>query len=204
MSKSINELTADQRDGLQEIANVAVGQTADRLARSFTAFVRLPIPRVLLVDAVDLRMVFSAFDAQERVTAVTQAFFGEGVSGEALLLVSDASADELARLMGYPASADEAVQIEHVLELASLLTASCIQGVLGQLEVDVLIAHPVLLGRHSPLGQLLGEQSTPWQRTLALELTYRFEGFDLRCDLILLFHQDALPVLLRKLDLLLE
>ncbi len=201
---SIEQLTLDQRDGLQEIANVAVGQTADKLARSFTAFVQMPIPRVLLLDAADLRMAFSAFDSEERVTAVTQAFYGEGVSGEALLLVSDASADELARLMGYSPSDDESMQLERVLEVSSLLTAACIQSVLDQLEIEVLIAHPVLLGRHTRLNQILGEREMPWDRTLALELNYRFEGFDVHCDLILLFHQTALPALLRKLDLLIE
>ena len=199
---SIEQLTLDQRDGLQEIANVAVGQSADKLARSFTAFVQMPIPRVLLLDAADLRMAFSAFDGEETVTAVTQAFYGEGVSGEALLLVSDASADELARLMGYSRSDDDHLQLERVLEVSSLLTATCIQRVLDQFEIDVLIAHPVLLGRHTGLNQILGDRKMPWQRTLALELNYRFEGFDVHCDLILLFHQSALPTLLRKLDLL--
>lgn len=201
---SITELTADQRDGLQEIANVAVGQTADKVARSFTAFVQMPIPRVLLIDAVDLRMAFSAVDDGQSITAVTQPFFGEGVHGEALLLVSDASADELARLMGYTSSDNDGVQLERILEMSSLLTATCIQSVLEQLEIDVLISHPVLLGRHAQIGQILGEQDTPWIRTLALELNYRFEGFGVQCDLILLFHQSALPTLLRKLDLLLE
>ncbi len=201
---SITELTADQRDGLQEIANVAVGQTADKVARSFTAFVQMPIPRVLLIDAVDLRMAFSAVDEGQSITAVTQPFYGEGVHGEALLLVSDASADELARLMGYPPSDDDGTQLERILEMSSLLMATCIQSVLEQLEIDVLISHPVLLGRHARLGDILGERDTPWVRTLALELIYCFEGFDVQCDLILLFHQNALPTLLRKLDLLLE
>lgn len=198
------ELTADQRDGLQEIANVAVGQTADKIARSFTAFVQMPIPRVLLLDSADLRMAFSAFDEEESVTAVTQPFFGEGVRGEALLLVSDASADELARLMGYPPSEDSGLQLERILEVSSLLTATCIQSVLEQLEIDVLIAHPVLLGRQTRLSRMLGDCDMPWSRTLALELNYRFEGFDIHCDLIMLFHQSALVTLQRKLELLLE
>ena len=121
---SITELTADQRDGLQEIANVAVGQTADKVARSFTAFVQMPIPRVLLIDAVDLRMAFSAVDDGQPITAVTQPFFGEGVHGEALLLVSDASADELSRLMGYPPAENDSEQLERILEMSSLLTAT--------------------------------------------------------------------------------
>ena len=183
---------------------VAVGLTADKVARSFTAFVQMPIPRVLLVDAVDLHMAFAAVDEGKSVTAVTQPFFGEGVHGEALLLVSDASADELARLMGYEPSSDDGTQLERILEMSSLLTATCIQSVLEQLEIDVLISHPVLLGRHAQLSQILAQHEAPWTRTLALELGYRFEGYGVECDLILLFHQNALQTLLRKLDLLLE
>jgi chemotaxis protein CheY-P-specific phosphatase CheC len=197
------ELTADQRDGLQEIANIAVGQTADRVARSFAAFVRMPIPRVHLLEAADVRMALSAFDDSEAITAVTQAFFAEGVSGEALMLVTDASAHDLALLLGYEPSDDDREQLERMLEMSSLLTASCIQSVLAQLEIDVLIGHPIVLGRQTNLRTMLAQRTFPWREVLALELNYGFEGFDVRCDLILLFHQDAVPALLAKLDLLL-
>lgn len=195
-------LDENLRDGLQEIANVAVGQTADKLARSFSAFVKMPIPRVHLLESVDIRMAIGGHAEGENVTAVTQAFFGDGISGEALLLMNDSNAAELSRLMGYapPATAQE--QLEHVLEISSLLTASCIQSVLEQLEIDVLISHPVLLGHHTRAQDLFLEQDLPWDKTLAIELNYLFEGFLLSCDLILLFHQDSLPGLFAKLELL--
>lgn len=196
-------LDENLRDALQEIANVAVGQTADRLARSFSAFVKMPIPRVHLLDSVDIRMAIGAHAEGENVTAVTQAYYGDGISGEALLLMNDSSAAELSRLMGYAPPATEQEQLEHVLEIASLLTASCIQSVLEQLEIDVLISHPTLLGRHTRVQDLFMEQDLPWDKTLAIQLNYLFEGFSLSCDLILLFHQDSLPSLFEKLELLL-
>ncbi|MET0378395.1 MAG: hypothetical protein ABW049_05310 [Spongiibacteraceae bacterium] len=195
-------LDENLRDALQEIANVAVGQTADKLARSFATFVKMPIPRVHLLESVDIRMAIGGRAEDEGVTAVTQAFFGDGISGEALLLMSDSNAAELSRLMGYAPPITDQEKLEHVLEISSLLTASCIQSVLEQLEIDVLIGHPILLGRHTPIQDLFLEQDLPWDKTLAIELNYVFEGYSLNCDLILLFHQDALPALFGKLELL--
>jgi chemotaxis protein CheY-P-specific phosphatase CheC len=199
---STTHLDENLRDALQEIANVAVGQTADKLARSFAAFVKMPIPRVHLLESVDIRMAIGGRGEGEDVTAVTQAFFGDGVCGEALLLMNDSNAGELSRLMGYPAPVTEQEKLEHVLEISSLLTASCIQSVLEQLEINVLISHPTLLGRHNRVEDLFLEQDLPWDKTLAIELNYLFEGYSLCCDLILLFHQDSLPAMFEKLEFL--
>jgi chemotaxis protein CheY-P-specific phosphatase CheC len=196
------ELNDDLRDGFQEIANIAVGQTADKLARSFSAFVKMPIPKVHLLESADVSMALTALDGDSVVTAVTQAFFGDGISGEALLLFIDAGAGDLSALMGYPPARTDEEQCERVLEMASLLAASCIHSVLAQLNVDVLIAHPVLLGRHRSLREMFGEQQFPWDRTLALELNCGFEGYAVNCELVLLFHQHSLPVLFGKLELL--
>jgi chemotaxis protein CheY-P-specific phosphatase CheC len=197
------QLSEELRDGLQEIANVAVGQTADKIARSFSTFVKLPIPQVRLLESADVRMALTAIDETANLTAVTQAFFGAGISGEALLLFNDASISELPRLMGYPPANGDREHIEHVLEMASLLNGSCIQSVLAQMEIDVLIGYPSVLGLRTSLRTLFGEQRFPWDTTLALELNYSFEGYAATCDLVLLFHQYSLPTLFGKLEMLL-
>jgi chemotaxis protein CheY-P-specific phosphatase CheC len=198
------ELSEELRDGFQEIANVAVGQTADKIARSFATFVKLPIPQVHLLESADVRMALTAIDENVNITAVTQAFYGAGISGEALLLFNDAAASELARLMGYEPANGDREHIEHVLEMASLLNGSCIQSVLEQLEIDVLIGYPTVLGLRTNLRALFAEQQFPWDKTLALELNYSFEGYTATCDLVLLFHQYSLPTLFGKLELLLS
>ena len=42
-------LTEDQRDALQEVANLAMGQAATRLARLLDSFIELSVPRVRVV-----------------------------------------------------------------------------------------------------------------------------------------------------------
>lgn len=196
-------MTEAQRDAMQEVANVAVGRTADKLARRFSTFVRLPVPRVHLLDAVDVSMLLAAFDGSELITATSQPFFGAGVSGEALLLVTDARIDDLSLLMGYPACRDEGEQLERLLEMTSLLTGSIVHGLLDQLDVPALIGHPALVARHATTGEMLTSRDFSWSQALAVDLNYSFDGHAVRCDLVLLFHEVSVPVLFNKIDILL-
>lgn len=198
------ELSEELRDGFQEIANIAVGRTADKIARSFSTFVKMPIPQIHLLESADVRMTLTSMNETDNVTAVTQPFYGDGISGEALLLFSETTLSDLSVLMGYEVATEGHEQLEHMLEISSLLSGSCIQSVLEQLEIDVLIGYPTVLGLHKSLGEMFAEQAFPWDKTLAIELNYVFEGFRTTCDLVLLFHQQALPALFNKMELLLS
>lgn len=198
------ELTEDIRDGITEISNIAVGEAADKIARSFSTFVKMPIPSVHLVDAADILMALSAVEQGQRVTAVTQPFFGVGVSGEALLIITDASLDDLAQLMGYRIASDDHQHVELVLEMASLLNGSCIQGICGQLDIGVLLKHPSMLGQHASLNEMISDTRFPWRQTLAIELNYAFENFEITCDLLILFHEDSLQRVFQQVDLLMN
>jgi chemotaxis protein CheY-P-specific phosphatase CheC len=149
-------------------------------------------------------MALTTMDESANVTAVTQAFYGDGISGEALLLFSEATISDLSILMGYEPATEGHEQLEHMLEISSLLSGSCIQSVLAQLEIEVLIGYPVVLGLNKNLREMFARHAFPWDKTLALELNYVFEGFSTACDLVLLFHQQALPMLFNKLELLLS
>ena len=201
---SNSEFNEDLRDGIQEITNVAVGAAADKMARSFSTFVKIPIPRVHLLDAADIMMALTTVESGARVTAVTQPFFGRGISGEALLIFTDASMVELSQLMGYQAANDDHQQVELVLEMASILNGSCIQGICSQLDIGVLLKHPTLLGQHTSLTDILSRSRFPWRQTLAIELNYTFEDYDITCDLIILFHEDALSSLFNQVNFLIE
>lgn len=194
------EFSEELRDACQEIANIAVGLAGDKIARSFDTFVQLPIPQVHLIEAADVQMVLAATVAEDTVTAVTQAFFGSGISGEALLLFSDASMADLSALMGYQAQENQ--QAELVLEMASLLNGSCIQGFCSQLDIAVLLKHPTICGQAVAIADIFGEQGFPWSQTLAIELNYVFEGYDVCCDLVLLFHEESLTTLFDTIQLL--
>lgn len=200
---SILEFNEDIRDGIQEIANVAVGMAAENIAKSFSAFVELPIPQVHLIEAADIQMALGSVFSGEKLTAVTQPFYGNDVSGEALLLFTDASMEALSSLMGYD-KGFEYNEVELALEMASLLNGSCITGFCSQLDISVLLKHPEVYGQHASLANILQQQKFPWHQTLAIELNYAFEGYDISCDLILLFHEDSLGSLFENVQLLIE
>lgn len=194
----------DIRDALQEVANVAVGQAADKIARGFGTFVQMPIPRVQLIDSADIQMALSAAGESAKVTIVTQGFIGSGISGEALLMFTDANIRELASLMGHTGLITENVELELVLEMASMLNGVCLQGILSQLDLTVLLRHPSLLARHALLQDLLEEKRFDWRQTMAIEIDYTFEGYELTCDLIILFHERSLDRLFSKVAVLIE
>jgi chemotaxis protein CheY-P-specific phosphatase CheC len=198
------DLDEDLRDAIQEVTNIAVGEAADKIARSFSTFVNIPIPRVHLLDAADVTMALTAIEGSARVTAVTQPFFGNGISGEALLMFTDASMGELSQLMGYQVTTDDHQQVELVLEMASLLNGSCIHGICSQLDINVLLKHPELLGQHTSLNDILSQSVFPWDQTLAIELNYAFEDYSITCDLIILFHESSLPSLFQQVNFLID
>ncbi len=201
---SVPEIDEDQRDAFQELANVAVGLAADKVARSFSTFVKMPIPRVHLIESAEILMALESLESGGSVTAVTQSFFGRGIAGEALLLFTDSSMEELSKLMGYQVSAQQQQANELVLEMASLLNGSCVQGICSQFDITLLFKHTELLAQQSSLGKVLGGGGFPWTSTLAIELNYAFEGYEISCDLIILFHESSLQALFEKVDYLLD
>lgn len=198
------QLTNDLKQGFQEIATVAVQQAATNISKCFSTSVKAPSPNIHLIDAVDVAMTLESIEASERVTAVTQAFLGTGISGEAVLLFTDASMSQLSQLMLEREAVDDHQQAELVLEMASLLNGTCVHGICGQLDIGVMLKHPVLFGQHRLVSELLGSDQLPWQKTLAIELNYKFEGLDITCDLLVLFHQDSLTSLFNQLSYLID
>lgn len=99
--ESTIQFTPELRDVYQELANVAMGQGADLLARLLDAFVLLPIPNVNVLEVSELHMALSAAAESDTLSAVCQGFIGAGIAGEALLLFHDASFQDLARLMNH-------------------------------------------------------------------------------------------------------
>ena len=72
---SITPLTEDQRDALQEVLNIAMGQAGDSLARILDAFVELSVPRIRIVDVSRVSdTVRDMVGDRQEVTAVRQSF----------------------------------------------------------------------------------------------------------------------------------
>lgn len=200
----LEALDNDIRDCYQEIANVAMGQAGDLLARLLDVFVVLPIPNVNLIEVSELSMALSAVEAHESTSGVCQGFIGAGISGEALLILNDSSFKDVASLMNYQYEVDETTELELLMDLANVLIGACLKGVSEQLDMPFSQGHPVVLGQHRKISELIATNTTKWRRTLAIEISYSIENYPIKCDLLLLFTEDSMTTLNNKLAYLLE
>ncbi|MCG9713039.1 response regulator [Shewanella insulae] len=197
-------IEVDLRDACQEVANVAMGRAADLLAKLLDVFVLLPIPNVNVLEVSELTMTLKATEQYSTVSALCQGFIGAGVAGEALLLFHDSSFQDMAKLMGLANPEDANTEIEVMIDTGNVLIGAFLSGISEQLHMKFSQSHPVVLGRHCTVNDLIHDNSEKWSRTLAMEINYRIEGHDIQCDLLLLFTEDSLPTLNYKLGYLLD
>lgn len=201
---SVNELDPDIRDCYQEITNIAMGQAGDRLARILNVFVKLPIPSVNLIETSEIHMALQEIAIKESVSAVTQGFVGAGVAGEALLIFNDASFSDVAKLLNYPGDIDDHTQLEVMMDGASILIGACLNGIAEQLDLNFSQGHPVILGQHQSIKDLIKSSQHNWKKTLTIEISYSIENYNIHCDLLLLFTEDSMQMMNKKLMHLLE
>lgn len=197
-------LSLEQRDCYQEIANVAMGQAADRLARLLDAYILLPVPKVSLMEFNDLHMAIADCLSDENIFTVCQGFAGSGISGEVLLFFNDVSFDELANLLGYQHNEDEAVKHELVLDAASVLTGSCLQGLGDQLAIRFIQSPPIIITNDNQNDTVIKKNSTLWKKTLTIAFNYSLEQLSVDCDVLLIFSESSVAQLHKKIDYLLD
>ncbi len=194
----------EYRDCIQEISNVAMGQAADLLARLLNVFVKLPVPRVNLLEVSELQMALALTEQDNTYSAVCQGFIGSGICGEALLIFSDSSFTDIAKLLKFTGEIDRTVELELLMEVASILVGACTNGIAQQLDTTFSQGHPVVLGQHVKVSELIKANSKRWKKTMAIEITYEIENYNISCDLLLLFTEDSLENLNKRLSYLMD
>lgn len=197
-------ITEDQRDCYQELTNVAMGRAAERLAKLLDTFVQLPVPRVSMVENSDIQMAIQEVGQDTSVSAVCQGFAGSGVVGETLLIFKDTSFANLASIMNYTGPLSRQAELELLMDTASILIGTCIRGIGEQLEIDFNQSHPVILGQHCQTADILKSGNNTWHNTLAIEIHYTLENANVECDLLLLFSEESVNILNKKIDFLLD
>jgi len=197
-------LTIEARDVYQELANVAMGQAGDLLARMLGGFVILPIPNVNVLEVSELHMALGSASRADTLSAVCQGFIGAGIAGEALILFHDSSFADLAKLMKHSGELNRGVELELLMDMSNVLIGAFLRGFANQLDTPFSQGHPVVLGQHRPINELINTNKSRWRRTLAIEINYRIQDYAVQCDLLLLFTEDSVARLSHKINYLLS
>lgn len=198
------EISVSLNDYLQEISNVAMGRSSDLLARLLRVFVKQPIPKVAFIANSELHMAISAAQWKDEYSAVCQGFTGAGIAGEALLLFEDASFREMAELLHYDVVEGEAVHVEVLMDMSSILFGAFIKGIGDQLDLKLGLGHPTVLGQHRPINELLDHHSRQEEQLLCIEISYVLENWDIHCNMLILLTEDSVPFLEKCLAYLVE
>ncbi|MGH1440070.1 MAG: histidine kinase [Cellvibrionaceae bacterium] len=196
-------LNEDQRDCLQEISNVAMGQAGDHLARLLESFVVLSIPHVAILTPTEIAMAVQTVD-DHNVSGVCQGFIGGGIAGESMLLFNDTSFSDLAKLMNFEEELNEAAERELLIDATNILVGALIRGIAEQLDIEFSFGPPAILGQHQELDKLLASGNVRWNQALVIEVNYQIEGYDVQCDLLMVITENSLDRLFGKIDYLLD
>ncbi|PMS35082.1 CheC inhibitor of MCP methylation [Trinickia symbiotica] len=200
-------LNEDQRDALQEIANLAMGQAATRLARLLDTFIELSVPRVRVVRVEEAAQALREMTGiDETVTAVRQGFRSD-IKGEALVICRSSGVGNLCSLVNDPYihSAYESVsQTELMFDVANVLTGACVSCIMNQLDRTPIFSAPGLLGEKIALEDVFQADVLAWKLALLLEVNFALEDQTFRAHLVMLMAEDSIRRVHEALNALLS
>ncbi|WBA10180.1 response regulator [Salinivibrio kushneri] len=193
-----------RRDIYMEVVNIAMGQAADKLARHCGVFVHMPLPQVNVFEVTELTMTIRHLAQSNTMNGVCQGFSGEGIAGEALMLISDSSITEMVKLLDYPEDGSVDNELELLVDISNILISAFLKGLGDQGALEFSQSYPALLGQHAEVDQLIAAMKGSWKRTVTIEVSYQIDGTDIKCDLLLLLLDESLPLLDAKLAYLMD
>lgn len=165
MSSTIS-LNEDQRDALQELMNISMGQAANSLAHLIETKIGISIPKISAVTPSEL---FSLINRSENAYYTRQSFLGD-IQGEVMAVVSESGLAEVANLLEYEEPLSKSDIEETILELSNILAGACLAGLSSQLELATNLNMPTLF---SPNKASFVELN--WQHSLVMEVQFDIE-----------------------------
>ena len=193
LDSSNEEADPELLDAYREVTNVAMGQAAALLARVLGSFVIMPIPNVNIIEVSELQMAVNQATLQERSSAVCQGFIGGGLAGEAMLLFSDSSYEDIAEMTNFEGELDDTAEMELLMDLTNILIGAIVKGIAEQFDINISLSHPVVLGMHANSKELIQKGNDNWKSTLAIDMQIGIENKNVNVNLLLLFTEDSIP-----------
>ncbi|WP_374682783.1 hypothetical protein [Accumulibacter sp.] len=200
---TIEFISEEQREALQEVANIGIGQAGASIAKVLGEFVELSVPQISAVDAAAIPAALAALAGDGIASAVRQAFIGE-LRGEAIVIFAEHSADDLAVLLAYGDALDGPAGRELLLDISNVLVGACLGGIAELLRTTIGFSAPSLLADQVASSQLLRVDEISARCALLVEVRFGIEKRVFRCHLVMLMPDDAVAALRRALDRFVE
>ncbi len=201
---NITPLTADQKDALQEVLNIAMGQAGASLALLLDSFIELSVPRIRIVNANKItETVMEMVGDRVEVTAVRQAFFDD-LRGEAIVIFEQNGCKDLADLMGYQGELNAQAEQELLLDVTNVLVGAILNGITETLGTELSYSAPSVIAEKISVKNIINQDDVPWTHALLLEVNYNLKDRDFQSHLLLLLTEEAIAALCIAIDKFLE
>lgn len=197
-------LTEDERDCLQEIMNVAYGSATAAITEIFNAFAKLSIPRIQVIDPVNLKDYLSKevnfYD--DHFVAIQQ--INGDISGENMFLIDKKSAINMAYkfdLNDEDLSNDDICDI--TLEITNILSSSTISKLSENMQTSVSFSAPTIKIINS-INQLNNIFIEKYQKIIIISTKLEFEDLNINGELFILTTDKSILFIKEKLNKILE
>lgn len=200
--------TEDQRDYLQEICNIGMGQAGERLSILFEQYVTLSIPAIEIIHSRDVTPALKRLIPAKEISAVRQGFYTHATDpkfcGESLAIFSNTSFSDLAQLLAFDDEMTPSFEQETLLEISNIINGACLSGIAEQLSERFFHTPPSLIGQSIAVDNLLNEQEISWDHALSIKIEYSVRKYSFQCDLLLLLPDKSIKYLQNILNKLLD
>ncbi|SBT05316.1 putative CheC, inhibitor of MCP methylation [Candidatus Accumulibacter aalborgensis] len=196
-------ISDDQREALQEVTNIGMGQAGALLARVLGEFVELSVPQIRTLQAAEIPAALGELVGGGIASAVRQAFLGD-LRGEAIVVFAEHSAHDLAELLGYEDAVDDSAGAELLLDISNVLVGACLGGIADLLGAEIGFSAPSLLAHGVAASELLQVEAIAARCALVVEVRFGLKDRVFRCHLVTLMSEEAIAALQRALDRFIE
>ncbi|WP_395340269.1 response regulator [Ningiella sp. W23] len=190
---STGDSLSEKLDAFREVANVAMGQAGENLAKTLDKFVDLPIPNVSIVHSNEISMMLTNIDSNQSVSAVSKGFVSPDIKGEALIIFNDTNITAIQQLLGAKQNTSSA-DIEVLMDVSNIIIGACLNALSTQLSLKFTHNTPILLGIQCGLDDIVSNTTTRWEKMLVVEIAYSVSSENINFELLLVIpdlHIDA-------------
>ena len=92
---------------------------------------------------------------------------------------------------------------ELLVDVTNVISSACLLGIGEQLEIELGLTAPSVLGQQIPIDRLLADQMT-WKHALMVEINYSVDDRAFKCHLLMMMPETALIALTERLDNILD
>ena len=205
MENSIETISDEEKDILQEVMNIAFGKAAADLAEVINIFVVLSVPYIQMLKTRDLPEYLKAQVYEyDRISIVEQNFWGD-FKGSAFLVFQASAGKELVTLFGddtddFASESFDALEKETLMEVGNILIGACV-GKLSELLGDaVTYSPPRVVTENTPNDAIPANIFESDCSVIVLKTVFRFDERDVSGFLFLVTSHDSILWLKKSLS----